>query len=97
MYVTIVNVHVTPSHIKDFIVATKLNHLASIKEPGNQRFDVLQMANDVTHFVLYEAYDTAEAAAAHKKSPHYLQWRELVTDWMATVRTGTVYNGLYPE
>jgi (4S)-4-hydroxy-5-phosphonooxypentane-2,3-dione isomerase len=96
MYVTIVNIHVKKQHIQDFIAATKLNHLASVKEPGNRRFDVLQMANDASHFVLYEVYDTAEAAAAHKKTAHYLQWRETVSDWMATVRTGTVYNGLFP-
>ena len=96
MYVIIVQVHVKAEHVKDFIAASKLNHLASIKEPGNQRFDVLQMTNDATHFVLYEAYDSAEEAAAHKKTAHYLRWRETVSDWMANLRTGTVYNGLFP-
>ena len=97
MYVTIVHVHVKTAHVKDFIEASRVNHLASVKELGNRRFDVLQMANDPTHFVLYEAYDTAEEAAAHKQTPHYLHWRETVSDWMATVRKGVAYNGLYPR
>ena len=96
MYVTIVHVHVKTDHIKDFIQASRANHQASVKESGNRRFDVLQMANDPAHFVLYEAYDSAEEAAAHKKTAHYLHWRETVSDWMATVRKGVVYNGLYP-
>ena len=97
MYVTIVHIHVKKEYVKDFIEASRVNHLASVKEPGNKRFDVLQMANDPTHFALYEAYESAEEAADHKKTAHYLLWRETVSDWMATVRTGMVYNGLYPS
>lgn len=97
MQITIVNVTVDPAHINDFIEATHLNHEASVKEPGNRRFDVLQSADDPTKFVLYEAYTTAEAAAMHKETEHYLKWRETVTDWMAQPRQGTPYTGLYPE
>ena len=63
MYVTIVHIHVKKEYVKDFIEASRVNHLASVKEPGNTRFDVLQMANDATHFALYEAYESAEEAA----------------------------------
>jgi autoinducer 2-degrading protein len=42
MHVTLVNVLVKPAHIENFIAATRLNHEASIQEPGNCRFDVLQ-------------------------------------------------------
>jgi len=96
MHVTLVHVHVKPDKIEEFIAATRENHLASVKEPGNLRFDVLQSEDDPTRFVLYEAYRDAAAAAAHKNTPHYLKWRETVADWMAEPRKGVRYRGLLP-
>ena len=96
MQVTIVHVHVKPEHIEDFIEASRLNHAASVQEPGNRRFDVLQSADDACRFVLYEAYSDAAEAAKHKQTDHYLQWRETVAEWMAAPREGISYNGLYP-
>lgn len=97
MHATLVHVHVRPEHIERFIAATKANHAASIKEPGNLRFDVLQSPEDPSRFVLYEVYATAAAAAAHKETPHYQKWRDAVAPWMASPRQGIQYNGLFPE
>lgn len=96
MYVTIVNVWVKSAHIDDFIEACRLNHKASIKESGNRRFDVLHSDEDSTRFVLYEAYDTEDSAREHKKTSHYLNWREAVADWMEQPRNGVTYTGLFP-
>ena len=73
MKVTLVHVDVMPDHVEDFIEASGLNHLASIEEPGNCRFDILQSSDDSSKFILYEAYATDEAAAAHKQSENYLR------------------------
>ena len=97
MQVTIVHVHVKSSHIDDFIEACRLNHEASTREPGNRRFDILQSSEDPARFVLYEAYESAAAAAVHKETAHYLAWRETVADWMAEPRQGVPYNGLFPR
>ncbi|MGZ5050797.1 MAG: antibiotic biosynthesis monooxygenase [Methylobacter sp.] len=97
MHVTLVHVHVDPAHIDDFIAATKLNHEASIQEPGNRRFDILQSPDNSSQFILYEAYVSAEAAAAHKETAHYLAWRDTVAPWMAEPRLGVRYNGLFPQ
>lgn len=97
MFVTLVHVSVKPGHIAAFIDASRENHLASINEPGNMRFDVLQDAGDPSRFILYEAYASAEHAAAHKRTPHYVKWRDTVAEWMAEPRQGVTYNGLYPE
>lgn len=96
MQVTIVHVSVNPEHIDDFIEATRLNHEASVMEAGNRRFDVLQSADNPTQFVLYEAYESAAEAAAHKETAHYQRWRETVADWMAQPRQGVAYDGLFP-
>ena len=97
MVVTLVHVHVKPEHVADFIAATRGNHLQSVREPGNRRFDVLQSANDPTRFVLYEAYASEADAAAHKQTAHYLKWRDTVADMMASPRQGVRYAGLLPE
>jgi autoinducer 2-degrading protein len=96
MHVTLVHVQVKPAHVADFIAATRRNHEASIREPGNRRFDVLQAPDDPCRFVLYEAYATAAEAAAHKQTPHYLAWRDAVAPWMAAPRRGEPMNGLFP-
>ena len=96
MHVTIVHVWVKPEYRDAFIEATRANHLASVQEPGNRRFDVLQDAADPDKFVLYEAYAGAEDAAAHKETAHYLKWRETVADMMARPRRGEAHLGLMP-
>lgn len=97
MHVTLVHVQVKPAHIDDFIAAMRLNHEASIQESGNRRFDVLQSPDNSGHFILYEAYVSVEAAAAHKQTAHYLTWRDTVSEWMAEARYGTCYEGLFPQ
>ncbi len=96
MIVTFIHVWVKENHIEDFIKASVDNHNESVKEPGNLRFDLLQDAADNSKFVLYEAYASEEAAAAHKNTPHYLKWRETVADWMAKPREGIKHNILCP-
>ncbi len=97
MHVTLVHVHVTPSNIQDFIAASRANHEASIQEPGNLRFDILQSPEDPGYFILYEAYRSAEDAAAHKQTGHYQLWRETVAGWMSEPRQGIPFTGLLPE
>lgn len=97
MHVTIVHVHVKREHVDDFIAATRANHEASVREPGNCRFDVLQSAEQPDRFVLYEAYASAKDAAAHKLTDHYLRWRDQVAEWMAEPRRGVPYRGLFPS
>jgi len=97
MIVTVVNVFVKPENIDQFIEATQENHQNSIKEKGNLRFDVLQRRNDPSVFTLYEAYESDEAASAHKQTAHYLKWRETVEPWMAKPREGIAHNVLAPR
>ena len=97
MHVTLVHVRVKPEHMDDFIRATHENHLHSVQESGNRRFDVLQSLDDTTCFVLYEAYASEADAVLHKQTAHYLKWRDTVAGWMAEPRAGMCYRGLYPE
>ena len=97
MHVTLVHIRVKPEQVEAFIAATRTNHEASVREPGNRRFDILQAPEDPTRFVFYEAYASAEDAAAHRQTPHYAAWRDAVADMMAEPRRGEPMLGLYPS
>ena len=96
MHVTFVHVHVKPENIKAFIEALRSNHEASIHEPGNRRFDVLQDPDDHSRFCIYEAYASEDNAKAHKLTAHYVTWRDAVAPMMADPRSGKTWRGLFP-
>lgn len=52
-------------------------------EPGCHRFDIHQDKSDSSLFLLIEIYADEAAFEAHRSSPHYLQFREDVKDWVA--------------
>ena len=97
MIVTCVHIHVKPDVINSFVEVTTVNHNESIKEPGNLRFDLVRQSDDRCRFMLYEAYESEEAAAAHKTTAHYLKWRETVSDMMVGPRIGVKYNIIQPN
>ena len=96
MIVTCVHIHVKPDAVDGFIIATIANHRESTREPGNLRFDFIQQSDDACRFMLYEAYESEEAAATHKMTVHYRLWRDAVKDFMAEPRQGIKYNILEP-
>jgi autoinducer 2-degrading protein len=97
MIATLVYIQVKPEFLNAFKDATQKNHENSIKEKGNLRFDILQDAQDACKFVLYEAYKTEEAVAAHKTTEHYFTWRDTVSPWMAGPREGVKHLMLFPR
>ena len=76
MLVVHVHARVRPDRVEDFLAATLVNARASLAEPGVLRFDVIQDQADPAHVVLVEVYRDADAAAAHKLTPHYAAWRD---------------------
>lgn len=96
MIVTTVTVYVKPEYVLEFIEITKANHEASLKEPGNLRFDVARCVDDPNRFLLYEAYESEEAAAEHKQTIHYQEWRDKVAGWMAKPREGVKHYIMFP-
>jgi (4S)-4-hydroxy-5-phosphonooxypentane-2,3-dione isomerase len=97
MIVTIVEIYIKKERLEEFIDATIKNHRASIEEPGNLRFDVLQSIEDPLRFTLYEAYESEEAATEHKKTEHYLKWRNIVESMMVRPRKGTPHRVIAPH
>lgn len=96
MHIVVVDIHVKPENLEEFIHLTVENATNSRLEAGVVRFDVLQQKDDPTRFVLYEVYRNAEGQAAHRDSAHYKKWRSAVEEMMAEPRKGTVFVNLSP-
>ena len=97
MFVTLVHCHVKPEAVDAFIDACVSNHEGSTREPGNIRFDVIQLSEDPTRIVLYEWYVDEDAAKAHKETAHYAAWRAATADMFEEPRRGVRYVGLAPQ
>ena len=96
MHVIHVHVHVQPGAVEAFLAATLTNASNSLLEPGVARFDILQQQDDLTRFVLVEAYRTADAIAAHKDTAHYAAWRDAVAPLMVEPRSSVKFTNVFP-
>jgi quinol monooxygenase YgiN len=97
MLVVHVDVHVKAGNVDAFVAATLENARNSVQEPGIARFDVVQLQDDPTRFVLVEVYRTAEDPAKHKETDHYKTWRAAVADMMAEPRSSRKYDNVFPD
>ena len=95
MFGLVVNIQVKPEHTGEFLAAMLANALGSRTEPGNIRYDVLQSADDPNHFVLYEIYESEQALAAHRETPHFQTWLATVEHMMVAPRTRTRIRPLF--
>ncbi len=94
----IVHVHarVKPGSEDAFRAVSLVNAEASRREGGVLRFDLLADREDPTRFLLVEVYRDAEAAAAHKQTPHYAAWRDAVAGLMEEPRRSEKYLNVSP-
>jgi quinol monooxygenase YgiN len=75
MHIVLVLVTVKPDMLEEFERALFHNARESVaQDPGCIRFDVSQQQDDPTRWVLYEVYDSPDAHAAHRRSPHFLAY-----------------------
>jgi len=96
-HIAVVNVDVTPGGEEQFIEASMDNARKSIREESNQRFDILRSVDDPTKFTLIEIYRKETGPVDHKSTAHYLTWRETVADLMATPRSASQWDTIYPQ
>ena len=92
-----VDISVLPDSVENFLAATETNARASRLEPGVVRFDVLHDRDETSHVVLVEIYRDDEAAAAHKTTGHYAEWRDAVGPMMARSRHSTRFVNVSPD
>lgn len=97
MFIVHVFIHVKNDRVDDFIEATRKNAMASVKEPGIARFDVIRQMDNTSQFVLVEVYRTSEDPAKHKETIHYQEWRDAVEDMMAEPRKSIKFSNVFPD
>lgn len=79
MIALIVSLDVYQERIEDFMAAIQDNANRTFNdEPGCRYFDVTQDTKNPAHFVFYELYDNEAAIEAHRKTPHFANWRRAV-------------------
>jgi quinol monooxygenase YgiN len=77
-HIAVVTIKVKKDCIDGFIAAVQENARQSRKEAGVLRFDVLRKKDADGEFALIEAYKTVEDQAAHRKTAHFLEFKEKV-------------------
>ncbi len=88
MHVLMVHARCLPEGVEAFRAATLENARHSRKEAGVVQFDLFQMAEDPTRFLILEIYRAPSDHAKHRETAHYLAWRATVDSLMAEPRRG---------
>ena len=83
MYIINASIRIKEGHREPFIEAMLDDARGSVKdEPGCLRFDVIQDGGDPNTIWLYEVYKDEAAFEAHLQTPHFINWRDTVKDWI---------------
>jgi autoinducer 2-degrading protein len=83
MFVNAVDLDIVPAERENFLAAIKENGAAAATEPGCRRFDILNLASDPNHFLLYEVYDNEAAFKAHRETEHFKKYFAAVAKMIA--------------
>lgn len=59
------------------------------EEPGCLHFDVLRLPGDDRRVMLYEIYESKDAIAAHRTTPHYADFKAATGDLVADLDLST--------
>jgi autoinducer 2-degrading protein len=90
MYVNAVDLDIVPAEREKYLAAITENGAAAVTEPGCRRFDILNLASDPNHFLLYEVYDNEAAFQAHRASDHFKKYAEVTAKMVAKRESRTM-------
>ncbi len=74
LHIHAVDIDVVPGQIDNYLAALKENAAASVKEPGCREFDIAVSQKDSNHVFVFEVYDDAAAAQAHRDTEHFKKY-----------------------
>ena len=96
MHIVLVLVTVKPELLEEFEQSLLHNARESVaRDPGCVRFDVSQQQDDPARWVLYEVYESPDAHAVHRRSPHFLAY-DAVASRALVDKTVIRASGKYP-
>jgi (4S)-4-hydroxy-5-phosphonooxypentane-2,3-dione isomerase len=81
--VNVVEYDIVPGQIDAYLAALKENGAVTVKEPGCREFDVLVSQKDPNHVLIFEVYNDAAAAQAHRETDHFKKYAATIKDMIA--------------
>jgi quinol monooxygenase YgiN len=84
LQVNAVDIDVVPGQIDNYLAALKENGAAAtVGEPGCREFDILLSQKDPNHVLIFEVYNDAAAAQAHRETDHFKKYAATTKDMVA--------------
>ncbi|WP_164521386.1 putative quinol monooxygenase [Iodobacter ciconiae] len=71
--------------------------VSSRQEPGCLHYQLLQSAEQPTLLHVFEEYKDAESISAHQASPHYQNYRQIISDKLARQPSVTIMTSLLTD
>ena len=81
--VNVVEYDIVPGQIDAYLAALKENGAATVKEPGCHEFNILVSQKDPNHVLIFEVYNDAAAAQAHRETEHFKKYAATIKDMVA--------------
>lgn len=78
-----VDIDVMAGQIDNYLAALKENGAASVHEAGCREFDIAVSQKDPNHVLIFEVYENAAAADAHRQTPHFKKYAAATKDMIA--------------
>ena len=79
MYIIVAAIQIKEGFKERYVNGIIENASSAVKdEPGCLRFDVIQDANKIW---VYEVYNDEAAFQAHTQAPHFIKFRDASADW----------------
>ncbi len=91
-YIQVIYLEVQPELLDTFLAEATANAIESRKEPGVERFDLLQQADAPHRFMLYEVYHAEAGLEAHRQTPHFKRWLEKGVPTLSRERVRVIYS-----
>ena len=83
LLINAVEYDIVPGQVDNFLAALKENGVASVKEPGCREFDIAVSQKDPNHVLIFEVYNDAAAAQAHRETDHFKKYAATTKDMIA--------------
>jgi len=83
LHISTVDIDVVPGQIDAYLAALKENGAAAVHEPGCHEFDISVSQKDPNHVFIFEIYEDAAAAQAHRETDHFKKYAAATKDMIA--------------
>jgi (4S)-4-hydroxy-5-phosphonooxypentane-2,3-dione isomerase len=83
LLINVVNFDIVPAQFDTFIALAEVNGAATPQDPGAHEFNIVVSQTDPHHVMLFEVYDNAAAADAHRATEHVKTYAAGTKDMVA--------------